>query len=204
MNVEQLLIAEIDFLCRYPGGFEHPDLVELGKKHKMSKMIEMTQAAFARDQFDNLDAVIENWIRIVSRSSMVSVFEKPTFKTCLQSLSSKQKQSLISGLYAQLHGDEEAGFNQILEVLAYHKVAKWPLLTIIPAYYAPTDAVFIKPTTVKGVIAKYELSDLHYTPRPNWSFYLGYKQAIHELKAKVDAQLSSSNAAFSGFLMMTL
>lgn len=38
MNLEKLALAEKHFLQRYPGGFNHPELQELSKKHKMEKI----------------------------------------------------------------------------------------------------------------------------------------------------------------------
>ncbi len=204
MNVDKLLQAEAEFLARYPGGFMDPELEAIGKKHKMSKMIELTQEAFKKLAFTSNETILENWIKIVSRSSMVSVFEKPKFKDCINSLSPSDKQEIVDGLYQQLHGKEEKGFNTILDILVKHKMAKWSLITIVPAYFNPTEAVFVKPTTAKGVVAKFELTGLEYKPRPSWVFYKGYKQAIHDMKSKVDEHLSENNAAFSGFLMMTM
>lgn len=203
MNKDVLLEAEAEFLSQYPEGFHSPELVEVGKKHKMDKMVEMTQQAFATTAFVNQDAILQDWIKIVARSSMVSIFEKPKFKDGINSLSVKDKRKITDGLYEQLHGDEEAGFNAILDVLIDLKLAKWSLISIVPAYYSPNDAVFVKPTTAKGVVAKYGL-DLVYKPRPSWTFYQGYRSAILEMKEMVHESFSPSNAAFSGFLMMTM
>ena len=43
MNLERLKKAENQFLSRYPGGFEHPDLVQVLKKHKMERMVDLAQ-----------------------------------------------------------------------------------------------------------------------------------------------------------------
>jgi hypothetical protein len=204
MNIERLLQAESDFLYRYPLGFNDPEMLAIAKKHKMEKMIEHTQSSFSSTAFANTEAVIDNWIKTVSRSSMVSVFEKPKFKGMMNSLSPKAKQQMADGLYEQLHGKEEKGFNLILDILVENKLAKWSLMTIVPAYFSPKKAVFVKPTTAKGVIAHFELDGLTYKPRPSWAFYRDYKKAINQMKRKVDRNLSGSNAAFSGFLMMSM
>jgi hypothetical protein len=49
-----------------------------------------------------------------------------------------------------------------------------------------------------------EISDLVYNPTPSWEFYLGYRQLINDAKQRVDKRLSPSNAAFSGFLMVSM
>jgi hypothetical protein len=203
VNQDALLLAEAEFLHRYPEGFDSPELIKVGKKHKMEKMTELTHEAFASTSFVNMDDIIENWIKTVSRSSMVSLFEKPRFKEGMNSLPPDAKKKITDGLYNQLHGDEEQGFNAILDVLTTLKLAKWSLITIVPAYYSPNDAVFVKPTTAKGVVAKYDLN-LVYKPRPSWEFYQGYRQAILQMKELVHKSFSPSNAAFSGFLMMTM
>jgi hypothetical protein len=204
MNIDKLLQAETDFLMRHPLGFADPALEEIGKKHKMDKMISQTQDLFKKTAFNNSDVILDNWIKMVSRSSMVSLFEKPKFKEFILSLSPKDKQAMVDGLRAQLHGKEEKGFNAILEVMVANKMAKWSLISILPAYFNPQKAVFVKPTTAKGVVAKFELDGLVYKPRPSWEFYQGYKEAINIMKEKVDVNLSPNNAAFSGFLMMTM
>jgi hypothetical protein len=84
------------------------------------------------------------------------------------------------------------------------RLAKWSLISICPVYFSPQEAVFVKPTTAKGVIAHFELDELHYRPQPYWEFYTGYRSIIQEMKSLVDPCLSPNSAAFSGFLMMSL
>lgn len=43
MNLEKLKEAESAFLHKYPGGFEHPDMLAMGKKHGMNKRITQAQ-----------------------------------------------------------------------------------------------------------------------------------------------------------------
>ena len=76
-------------------------------------------------------------------------------------------------------------------------------MTICLYHYRPEKDVFVKPTTTKNVIRQFELEDLEYRPRPSFSFYTRYRDAIHDMKAAVDPRLSPNNAAFTGFLMMT-
>ena len=204
MNLKRLKKAESDFLFRYPEGFNDPDMVELVKKHKMSKMIEMTQDAFKVSGVARPESVMDNLVQIVSRSSMVSMFEKPKFRTFVNTLTPIEKELFADGLYERLHGNEEQGFNSMLELLITYKMAKWTIISVIPTYFRPTEEVFVKPMTVKGIIENLELSELHYKPRPSWDFYYKFRQTIEEMKKEVDSSLSPSNAAFTGFLMMTL
>jgi hypothetical protein len=143
-------------------------------------------------------------VKIVSRSSMVSVFEKPKFRDYAKSLSSKSKEVIARGLEELLYGVQPQGFEAMVEVLRTGKLAKWTLMTIIPVYHRPDFEVFIKPTTVKGIITYFELENLQYKPTPSWSFYSDFRAILNEMKTMVDPSLSPNNAAFSGFLLMVL
>lgn len=204
MNLKKLKQAEEAFFNRYPGGFENPEMMEIGKKHKMDKMIAFAQEGFVRRNFKLPDLIVDNMIKVVSRSSMVSLFEKPKFRDYANSLPPKSKQLLASGLEEILHGKEQQGFEALVDVLKNGKLAKWSLMTICQTYFRPEFDVFIKPTTAKGVIEYFELKNLQYKPTPSWSFYDGYRSVINEMKSKVDSSLSPSNAAFSGFLMVSM
>lgn len=74
----------------------------------------------------------------------------------------------------------------------------------IPMSRSGQVEVFVKPTTAKCVIEFFELTSLQYKPTPTWAFYEEYRDIITEMKSKVDSCLAPSNAAFSGFLMMSL
>ncbi|RJP94669.1 MAG: hypothetical protein C4518_02985 [Desulfobacteraceae bacterium] len=204
MNLEKLKKAADRFLKRYPGGFNHPEMVAIGKKHKMDAMTLFSQEAFSKEKFDSSETVIENMIKLISRASMISVFEKPKFRDFANTLMSPDRELLAIGLEERLYGDGKKGFEIMLEILQGGKLAKWPLMTICPVYYYPQKDVFVKPTTAKGVIEFFELRSLHYKPGPTWAFYHEYRKIISEMKAAVDPSLSPNNAAFTGFLMMSL
>lgn len=204
MDLKKLKQAEAAFLERYPGGFHHPEMVEVGKKHKMEKMIALAQDGFAKRNFKLPDLTIETMVKVITRSSMVSVFEKPKFRDFAYALPPKARTTLAAGLEELLHGSERKGFETMVEVLKSGKQAKWSLMTICQTYYRPQAEVFIKPTTVKGVIEFFGLKDLQYKPAPTWAFYDEYRTIINEMKSQVDPSLSTYNAAFSGFLMMSM
>ncbi|MBT4034455.1 MAG: hypothetical protein HOB84_06610 [Candidatus Marinimicrobia bacterium] len=204
MNIEKLKQAEAKFFNMYPGGFEHPDMVAIGKKHKMDKMITSVQEAFSEDQFGNSKAIVQTMSKFVSRSSMVSLFEKPKFRDFVKSLHNQHETILANGLREMLYGNQEQGFNMMLDVLITGKMAKWSLISMLPVYHKPFEEVSVKPTTAKGVIQQFELNTLVYKPRPSWEFYKEFRSIINEMKATVDSRLSPNNAAFTGFLMMSL
>lgn len=204
MNLKKLKRAEEYFLARYPGGFSHPEMMAIGKKHKMDRMISLSQEVFAEKNFRDPPEIIESMIKIVSRSSMVSVFEKPKFRDFARGLQPKEKNALASSLKEQLYGDEVKGFEKILNILLSGKMAKWSLISICPVYFRPYDEVFVKPTTAKKAIAHFELDDLHYKPQPSWDFYEEFRSSINTMKQRVDPCLSPNSAAFTGFLMMSM
>ena len=199
MNLDKLMLAKKLFLDRYPGGFEDPQMDEIRKKHKPEKMHSMAREYFAQECFDNTDALLENMVKVVTRSSMVSVFEKPRFREFSKLAAGDEKTMLVMGLKNMLHGNHELGFNMMVDILQPHKLAKWTLVTICPYYYYPEKEVFIKPTTAKGAISFFELEGLEYKALPYYEFYTGYKRAIDKMKKLV--KLTNDNAAVGGFIM---
>ncbi|MCH9699256.1 MAG: hypothetical protein K0U68_14230 [Gammaproteobacteria bacterium] len=204
MNLEKLKQAELAFLHQYPGGFHHPDLLAVGKKHKMDTMIALARDSFSTENVNNPEYIVEQMVKIIGRSSMVSMFEKPKFRDFAKALSAHDVARLASGLEELLSGEQQSGFEMMLEVLRTGKLAKWSLMTICPVYFNPDYEVFVKPTTAKGVIDYFELEPLQYKPAPTWAFYDTFRATINQMKAEVDASLSPNNAAFTGFLMMSL
>lgn len=205
MNLSKLRQAEEAFLHRYPGGFDNPEIIATRvKKHKPDQMIALVRESFSSENFKLPDRIVQNMIKVISRSSIISVFEKPRFRDFANGLSPQEREFLSSGLKEVLHGDEQAGFEMILDLLKSEKLAKWSLMTVCQTYYHPQRDVFIKPTTVKGVIEYFELEDLQYRPTPSWPFYDTYRSAFLEMKSQVDPSLSPTNPAFSGFLWMSI
>ena len=204
LNPKKLKLAEVEFLQRFPGGFSHPDMQAIGKKHNVTKMVTFAQESFTKKASKDIDSYAENMIKVVSRSSMVSMFEKPKFRDFVRRLDPSEKAFLVKSQHQILHGKQQAGFEAMIDLLQTEKLAKWSLISIIPAYYSPNTEVFVKPTTTKNVIKYFDLEDLLYKPTPSWNFYQCYRNIINTAKDKVDSSLSPSNAAFSGFLMMSM
>jgi len=203
MNLEKLKAAENAFLRQYPGGFADPAMQDIAKKHKMDKLVEFAQEHFMPDSYSHVEQTAANMVKLISRSSMVSMFEKPKFRDFVARLDQNQKAYMVDSLLEFIHGKQQTGFEGLVDLLRTEKLAKWSLLTIIPSYYAPTKEVFVKPTTAKGIIAHFDVASIVYKPAPTWAFYKGYRRLVVQSKKKVDKSLSPSNAAFTGFLMMT-
>ena len=204
MNLGKLIRSEEVFLQRYPGGFDNPEIIAIrNRKHNVDKMIAFAQQSFVKRNFKFPDQIVQNMIKLVSRSSVISVFEKPRFRDFLESFSPDDRGWLTSGVEELLHGNEQTGFEAILNMLKSGKLAKWSLMTVCQTYFHPQRDVLVKPTTVKGIIDYFELNDLQYKPAPTWAFYDAYRSTIHEMKSKVHPSLSPSNLAFSWFLLLS-
>lgn len=205
MNIQLLKSAEKQFLDLYPKGFHDAHFSDLEKKYKMQKHSQFALENFSLEKFKNTEEIIESAIKLISQSAMVSVFEKAKYKDFMRSLPAKEQKIFTAGLKQMLHETEqEGGFLKITQILGEGKLDKWPLVSCIPAYHKPDFEVFMKPTTVKGIIEKLSLENLVYNAKPSWDFYNEYRKQINQMKKKVNKNLSTSNAAFSGFLMMTL
>jgi hypothetical protein len=136
---------------------------------------------------------------------MVSRFEKPLFREFLGALDSKDKRRLAEAFRKRLMGRKKReGFEAIVDLLGYHKLARWSLVSAVPFYFSPSNEAFVKPTTAKRIVAFLDVEDLRYHARPDWAFYDGYRKLILDVKKQVDPSLTPNNAAVTGFLMATL
>jgi len=203
LNTKALKEAEKQFLKKYPGGFYNIEMVELGKKHKMEKLEMVAKESFNKKNFNDADFIISEMSKLVSRSTMISMFEKPKFKSMVTGLSKKEKGIFAESIFELLHGKEKMGFELLISELQKRKMAKWTLATVVQTYYRPQKEVLIKPSTTKLIIEKLNL-ELVYRPTPTWDFYSKYRKTIKDLKTKVNENLAPNNPAFCGFLMMSL
>jgi hypothetical protein len=203
-DLHKLKQLELDFLMQYPKGFADPEMEKIGKKHNVNRMSELAKECFSKRACSNVHTTSENMVKVISRSSMVSLFEKPKFRDFVQAMDENEKAFMVNALVNMLHGKKQLGFEAMVDILKTGKLAKWSLISIIPAYYEPSKEVFVKPTTAKMVLKHFAIDDPIYKSTPNWDFYKKYRKLINDAKGLVDESLSPSNAAFSGFLMMTV
>ncbi len=202
MNLRKLHEAEQSFLMRYPDGFADPQMQAVRKKHNVDTLVEFTQANLTRTTCLNPMHVSDILIKIVSRSSMVSRFEKPPFKRFVDALDNNAREALAYAIEQRLFGRKQKGFELLVDMLARHKLAKWALVSVVPFYFAPRKEAFVKPTTAKGVIKLLEVDDLQYSATPTWAYYKGYRDLLTQVRKEIDPALSPNTAALSGFLMM--
>lgn len=207
MNLDRLHDAEAAFFGRYPGGFADPDLIAVRKRHNVDRLSELARECFPKQRFTRPGAVVDDVVRIIGRSSMVSMFEKPKFRDFVAGLGPDDRDRLGAAVKRMLHGtggSPRKGFEDLVELLLEAKLAKWSLVSAIPYYFHPQREIFMKPNTVKGIVATFELDVPPYRACPYRDFYEAYREQMLAMRAEVSPELAPNNAAFSGFLMMSL
>ena len=204
MNLQKLKEAEASFFTFYPKGFEDEALLPIIKRHNTAKIGESVRELFAPEKFTRTEEIGESFAKIVSKSSLISLFEKPKVRDMVKQMNMEQQDMLAIGLYELLHADHEKGFRILVDVLSIYKLAKWSIVTLIPYYYARDKEFFIKPTTTKDIIKFFEINGLEYKPKPSYEFYMRYTQILKEMKSHVSPLIGADNAGFTGFLMMAM
>ena len=205
MNLRKLKEAEAAFLARFPQGFDDPGMERIRKSHPVDRLAKFTRANVTELTLGQPTTFADTLVTVVGRSSMVSRFEKPLFRAFIESLDSKDKRRLADAYLKRLFGRKKReGFEEIVELFGYHKLARWSLVSALPFYFAPTKEAFVKPSTAKRIVSYLEIGDLHYHARPDWAFYDGYRKLIDEIKKRVSPSLTPNNAAATGFFMATL
>ncbi len=203
MNLSKLKQLEKEFLHVYPEGFNSERMEEIKKKHKLEKTSTFFKDVCSSDSLESGLDSLDDVIKAVTRSSMVSVFEKVKLKDLIKGFSDDEKFEFLDSIHENLYGNEEEGFTRLVSLLGKYKLAKWPIITVFRAYISMNYDVLVKPTTVKKVIKHLEL-DLTYSPTPTYKFYNSYRNYINLMKKEVKKSLTDNNPAFSGFLMMTI
>lgn len=205
MNRGRLLQAEADFLSQYPAGFDDPGLEHIKKKHNVDKLASFASEQLAKGRFNRPEHVVDTALKIVSRSSMVSRFEKPKFRDFVGCLNGAERAAFSNALELRLFGRaKKRGFEELVGMLQPHGLAQWSIVSVVPFYVHPQKEAFVKPTTAKGIITNLEIEGLQYRPLPTWEFYLGYQRLLREIAEAVSPSLSPNNAAVTGFLMTSL
>ena len=204
MNLDKLKEVESTFLMRYPLGFDDPGLAPIKKKHNVDKLFALAQTNLIQLNCHQPHFVAKTLVDTVSRSSMVSRFEKPPFRDFINSLDSYEKETLAFAVEQRLYGNRRKGFDLMVELLIPYKLAKWSIMSAMPFYFSPRREAFVKPTTAKKIIEFLEVKDLIYSPTPSWVFYIGYRKLVMEIKKHVHRSLSPNSAALTGFLMISI
>ena len=205
MNLEKLKNAEEYFLELYPDGFKDIGLQPIVKRHNTAKIGEHVRELFTKKNFAQPELICENFAKIVSKSTLISLFEKPKVRDMVTSMRMERRDMLSIGLYEMLYGDKKEGFETLVEVLSFYGLAKWSIVTLIPYYFYRNKEFFIKPTTTKNILSFFEIEGLVYKPKPSYEFYAAYTTVLETMKQNVGEKIShDDNAAFTGFLMMAM
>jgi len=204
MNLKKLKDIEVEFLSQYPSGFEDEHFFPTMKKFNPAKLEEFTKENLKKENFSNPNLVVDAFFHIIQKSVLVSLFDKLKFRDMLSSLSSYEKDMLSIELYELLHGNMKNGFEGLVEFLEQYKLAKWTIISIVLYYFNRKKEYFIKPTTTKNVINYFEIKDILYKPKPSYEFYSSYKKALNEMKKNVHKSVKVDNAAFTGFLRISI
>ncbi|RXJ93516.1 hypothetical protein CRV00_10530 [Malaciobacter molluscorum] len=202
MNKEKLKDVEAEFLEVYPKAFKDEKLIPMIKKFNPEKLEEVAKEYFKEENFSQPQIICEGFMKVISRSPMVSLFDKAKLRDALKLMDIYQKDMLSIELYELIHGNKKDGFNGLVEFLAEYNLAKWTLVTLIPYALKRKRDYFVKPTTTKMIIDYLELENLTYKPRPTYEFYKNYSKALTSIKKEVKKSLLYDNAAFTGFLKM--
>ena len=204
MNLKKLKIVEEEFLTLYPMGFEDATFFPTMKRFNPLKLEEFTRENLKKENFSNPNLIVQSFFHVIQKSPLVSLFDKLKFRDMLANLNSYEKDMLSIEIYELLHGNQENGFDGLVEFLGNFKLAKWTIVSSLLYYNSRNEEYFIKPTTTKNILKYFEIKDLVYKPTPSFEFYSSYRKVLDEMKKNVDKSLSFDNAAFTGFLRIAM
>ncbi len=141
----------------------------------------LTEAALSRPQ-----RFVDTLLTIVSRSSMVSRFEKPPFREFLDGLDSKDKRRLTEAFGKRLFGRKKReGFAEIVDLLARYKLARWSLVSAICTSIShPRRRLSSNLRRPERSLPFSTSRSFNTTPRPSWAFYVGYRNLILDIEGE--------------------
>jgi len=132
VNVARLREAEAAFLARFPKGFGDPGMEKIRKSHNVDRLAEFTRENIAEATLSRPQQFVDTLLKIVSRSSMVSRFEKPPFRDYLNALDSNAKRQLAEAYRKRLFGrHKREGFEEIVDLFADQKLARRSLVSAL-------------------------------------------------------------------------
>ncbi len=177
------------FLEIYPDGFEDIRYMEKAWKHDDSKIVEFFQKLDAQ-QFDesNPHALAEKFGKIISKSTMVSTFEKISLRNYLSFFEGHG--AFIMAIKHLIENYNEQNFDTLVDVLSRYKdqgntnAAKWPVMSFFTYYGVKSHECYpVKPTTVKQVAQLLDV-DIGYKARPNFETYEKINDMYRDFRQK--------------------
>jgi len=201
------------FLLRFPGGLDDEEFNELGKKHRSSDKIldtiknDVDLNSFILEDDYHINKNIETITKLVTKSSMISVFEKVTFKKYIAD--KKIQATFLKALYEMLTNLNENTMSEFVGVLNLKnaelnkRVATWPLVTFFLVYFNDNNEIFIKPSTIKklGKLLEY---DIKYESIPNYMTYTNIKKMIMDYKKQSILVKNESNLMVQAIMYCAL
>ncbi|WP_321467803.1 hypothetical protein [Halarcobacter sp.] len=203
-NIEKLKDLEAEFLESYPKGFNDEEILKIIKRFKSEKFEEEVRTLFEKNNFSNPDIICNNFLKIISKSPLISLFEKPKLRDAINQMGMYEKDMLSISIYDFLYGSKKNAIETMVEILSKYRLAKWTIITLIPYYFYRKKEYFIKPTTTKNILKYFEVENIIYKPTPTYEFYKEYKKFLNSLKKEASKTLTKDNAGFTGFLKMSL
>lgn len=205
MRLDKLHELQGDFFARYPEGFISSDMPKAAKKYRIDSAVNFAQEAFSETQFGKPKFILKSLTQLVSKSSMVFMFDKARFRDSVLLLAPKEREALVDIVFELLHGNEQVGFEGVLNQLVALKLDQWPLMSVIPFYFDPHRNWFIKPNITKSILKYFEVDQqIVYQTRPSYAFYQEYRDFLTQLRDESDPWLGVNNSAFTGFLAMSI
>ncbi|MFY9075176.1 hypothetical protein CRU99_10770 [Malaciobacter mytili] len=202
MNIEKLKDLQEEFLEVYPKAFEDEKLLPIMKKFNPCKLEELSKEAFSKQKFSTPEIICEDFLKIIFKSVVISLYDKLKLRDAIKAMNIYEKDMFSIALYDLLYKNKKQGMNDLVEILAPHKLAKWTIISIIPYYLNRQKEYFIKPTTTKSIIEYLEIENLVYKPKPSYEFYVNYKKVLDTLKPTVNKALKKDNVCFTAFIRM--
>ena len=190
------------FLLRFPQGFADEEFKNSAKRHRTSDKIlaiiknDFDVASLQREDTYQINKNIALILKIVTMSSMISVFEKVAFRNYLAD--SKIHETFLQALYDLITKKDHESFDNFVCVLNLRKretnkrVATWPLVTFFLLYFDEYHEIFIKPNTIKRLIKLLEF-DVEYVSYPNYETYQKIKEMVETYKKQSNLVKGQSN-----------
>lgn len=153
MKIEKLKDIEFEFFEAYPDGFENEKHMKMMKNFNPDKLELICKELFAKENFSTPEIVCENFIKMVSKSVVISFYDKLKLRDAIKAMGIYEKDMLSIALYDLLYGDKKDGFDGFVEILSEHNLAKWTLISLVPYYMNRYSEYYIKPTTTKKILS---------------------------------------------------
>jgi len=168
------------FLRLVPGGFHGTryDKEERGyKQHAHHEAIRLLSRHALNDLIrrQDYDQIAARALQVIQRVNLLFPQEQMAIRDGLKQAEGKQRFALA--LFELLHGSglyetRFAKFTEALSTLPQKQapVLKWPVQTILPFLFDPTQHMFLKPQVTRQAARRCAF-DLKYDPHPNWTTY---------------------------------